>query len=263
MSVFRRRSRRELEESAEEVGGATPEVPVDEPVDEPVHRAGEAAEDEPPPVERPQGPWDVEDLPADDDEVRLDLGSIRLPGFEGMEIQVNVAEAGGEVSAVTAVAGDAALQVAPFAAPRREGIWAEVRAELAAQIAAQGGTVDEVEGPFGTELRAQVPVTTPQGQAADGQGRPALAPARFVGVDGPRWFLRGVLTGRAAVDAAAAGPLEGVFRGTVVVRGGEPRAPRDPLPLRLPDSAPAPAPEPAPARPPLDLGTGQFITEIR
>lgn len=258
MSVFRRRSRHEVESAPEDAEQEAPDTPTDA-----AEAVVEAVDEEPPPVEHPQGPWDVDDLPDDDDQVRLDLGSIRLPGFEGMEIQVNVAEGGGEVSAVTAVADDAALQVQPFAAPRREGIWAEVRAELLAQITADGGSATEVEGPFGPELHAQVPVAAPPGQPVPTQGQgQALVPARFLGVDGPRWFLRGVLTGRAAVDPNAAGPLEGVFRGTVVVRGGEPRAPRDPLPLRLPDSAPAPAPEPAPARPPLDLGTGQYITEI-
>jgi hypothetical protein len=252
VSVFRRRKSQDVDA---EVGEHSEDEAVASGPDE-------AADEVPPEAARPEGPWDVDDVPDDDDRVRLDLGSIRLPGFEGMEIQVNVAEGGSEVIAVTAVAGDAALQLQPFAAPRREGIWAEIRAELAAQIAGDGGSVEEVEGPFGPELRARVPVPQPPGQAAP-HGQGGLTPARFVGVDGPRWFLRGVLTGRAAVDAEAARQLEDVFRGTVVVRGGDPRAPREPLPLRLPDSAPPPAAEEPPARPPLDLGTGQQITEIR
>jgi hypothetical protein len=60
---------------------------------------------------------------------------------------------------------------------------------------------------------------------------------RFVGVDGPRWFLRGVFTGPAATDAAQAATLEEVLRGVVVVRGEEAMAPRDALPLRLPREA--------------------------
>lgn len=204
-------------------------------------------------VGRPRGPWDADDAP-DDDQVRLDLGSLRLPGFEGMEIQVNVAPGGSDVIGVTAVAGDAALQLQPFAAPRREGIWDEVRGVIAAEIARDGGTVIEAEGPFGPELRAKLSAQQPDGTKG-------LVPARFIGVDGPRWFLRGVLTGKAAVDEQAARRLEEVFRGTVVVRGGDPRAPQEPLPLRLPDSAPAPEPS-APARPPLDLGTGHQIAEI-
>ena len=53
----------------------------------------------------------------------------------------------------------------------------------------------------------------------DKNGRTVFAPARFLGVDGPRWFLRGVISGRAAVEDTKAEPLLQVFRDTVVVRG--------------------------------------------
>jgi hypothetical protein len=62
-------------------------------------------------------------------------------------------------------------------------------------------------------------------------------PLRFVGFDGPRWFLRGVISGQGAVQPAAAGVLESVFRDTVVVRGDAPMAPRDPIVLKLPSDA--------------------------
>lgn len=60
---------------------------------------------------------------------------------------------------------------------------------------------------------------------------------RFVGCDGPRWFLRGVISGQAAVQPEMAGILEQVFRQTVVVRGESPMAPRDPIVLKLPEDA--------------------------
>ncbi len=60
---------------------------------------------------------------------------------------------------------------------------------------------------------------------------------RFVGCDGPRWFLRGVISGQGAVQPAAAGVLESVFRDTVVLRGEAPMAPRDPIVLKLPNDA--------------------------
>jgi len=66
-----------------------------------------------------------------------------------------------------------------------------------------------------------------------------MRPIRFVGVDGPRWFLRGLLAGAAAADPAAAAPLEAVFREVVVVRGEHPVPPRDLLELRLPAEAAA------------------------
>ena len=57
--------------------------------------------------------------------------------------------------------------------------------------------------------------------------------ARFIGVDGPRWFLRGVIAGEAAVDPAAAAQVEDLFRSIVVVRDHPmPRATL--IPLRMP-----------------------------
>jgi hypothetical protein len=66
-----------------------------------------------------------------------------------------------------------------------------------------------------------------------------VRPVRFVGVDGPRWFLRGLFAGAAAADPAAAAPLEAVFSQVVVVRGDHPMPPRDLLELKLPAEAAA------------------------
>jgi hypothetical protein len=92
-----------------------------------------------------------------------------------------------------------------------------------------------------------------------------LQPTRFLGVDGPRWFLRGLLTGPAATDPQQARRLLEAFRGTVVVRGADAMAPRDMLPLRLPKEALAVGPEATePARPGLEmLERGPEITETR
>ncbi|MGB4135503.1 MAG: DUF3710 domain-containing protein, partial [Microbacterium sp.] len=59
---------------------------------------------------------------------------------------------------------------------------------------------------------------------------------RFVGVDGPRWFLRGVIGGDAASDPAAAEQVEDLFRSIVVVRGATPMPPRDLIPLKMPQT---------------------------
>ena len=116
-----------------------------------------------------------------------------------------------------------------FAAPRTEGIWDDVRGEIRANLAGHG-TVDEVDGPFGT--RAPRRPCTVQARTA---ARP-MQPVRFVGVDGPRWFLRGLFSGPAAREGGAAAPLEAVLRATVVVRGGDPMAPGDPLAAARPDA---------------------------
>jgi hypothetical protein len=61
-----------------------------------------------------------------------------------------------------------------------------------------------------------------------------------VGVDGPRWLLRGTVLGRAAIEPDAAAQLEDSFRRVIVVRGSEPMAPREPLGLTLPAGAQPP-----------------------
>ncbi|GGP41229.1 DUF3710 domain-containing protein [Streptomyces abikoensis] len=179
------------------------------------------------PGPRPDGPWDASEV-GDPAEGRVDLGGLFVPGVEGMELRVEVA--GEAIVAATVVLRDSAVQLQAFAAPKREGIWGEVREEIAAGITQQGGVVDEVEGPLGWELRAQVPVALPDGT----QG---VQLVRFVGCDGPRWFLRGVISGQGAVQPQTAGLLEQVFRDTVVVRGDSPMAPRDPIVLKLPEDA--------------------------
>ncbi len=227
--MFRRRRQGGPDQDAFEAADETApeydeaEDSLDDDPDEP-----EYASDRPrPPATRPIGPWDVTEV-ADPREGRADLGGLLAPVFEGMELRVEVQD--DEVVAVTAVVGPSAIQLQPFAAPRTEGIWDEVRTEIAASITQQGGLVDETEGPLGVELRAQVPV-----QLQDGtQGAQVL---RFVGCDGSRWFLRGVISGQAAAQPETAGAVEEIFRGTVVVRGGDPMAPRDPIPLRLPEAA--------------------------
>ncbi|MEU3722546.1 DUF3710 domain-containing protein [Streptomyces sp. NPDC031705] len=181
-----------------------------------------------PPAPRPDGPWDVSEVLGNPADGRVDLGGILVPGVEGMELRVEVA--GDAIVAATVVLGDSAVQLQAFAAPKKEGIWGEVRDEIASGITQQGGIIDEVDGALGWELRAQVPVPLPDGQTG-------AQLVRFVGVDGPRWFLRGVISGQGAVRPEAAGVLEQIFRDTVVVRGDGPMAPRDPIVLKLPNDA--------------------------
>ncbi|MDT7546308.1 MAG: hypothetical protein QOE99_2418 [Actinomycetota bacterium] len=187
--------------------------------------AVEAETEEPVAPGRPAGPWDSEDAPVDEVQ-RIDLGSLQIPVPEGTEVRVDVSPEG-DVVAATMVQGESAMQVNVFAAPKRSGIWNEVRTEIADAHLQGGGSTEQVDGPYGTELRAQVPTEVP------GQGT-MLAPARFLGVDGPRWFLRALLTGPAATDTAQAAGLERALRDVVVVRGNEAMAVRDPLPLHLP-----------------------------
>src|SRR5512143_334308 len=173
----------------------------------------------------PPGPYDEADAP-DDGVPRVDLGALRVPVLDGVEVRVDVDEAGQVVSA-TLVDGRSALQLGAFAAPKSAGIWAEVRAEIAAALRESGGSAREATGAYGVELDARVPTDQ----------RGVLAPARFVGIDGPRWFLRALITGAAAVEPAATGLLDHALRAVVVVRGEEAMPLREPLPLKLPKEA--------------------------
>lgn len=195
---------------------------------EPQHREREVVET--------TGPWDETDAP-DDGLPRVDLGSLRLPARPGTELRVDLNQQQKVVGA-TLRAGDSLLQVSAFAAPRQGGIWDEVRADLVRNASGQGASLKETEGPFGPELAGTV-VTTPPARPEEPSPAPVRRPARFLGVDGPRWFLRGMITGPAAADPDAAALLESVFRDVVVVRGSGPMAVREQLPLTLPPQAAA------------------------
>lgn len=217
---------------------------------EPDEQPDEQVDDRP----RTAGPFDVEDV--DDDLPRVDLGAVRVPGVQGMELRMEVDNTTGTISAASVLFDGSSLQLQAFAAPRSEGIWDEIRGEIAESVAQQGGSVDDLPGPFGRELLARLPTRSPE-------GRTSHRPARFIGADGPRWFLRGVITGRAAVEPEAAQVLERVFAATVVVRGTDARPPRDLLALRLPDQADV-TPTPQDEQPGFDpLTRGPEITEIR
>ena len=183
------------------------------------------------------GPYDESDAP-DDGLVRIDLGSIRLPALPGMDLRVEL-NPQQKVVGATLRAGDSQLQVSAFAAPRAGGIWDDVRADIATSASGQGGKLAEVEGPFGTELAGSIMAPAPPQPGQSSPPQPVRRPARFLGVDGPRWFLRGLISGPAAGSSEAAAALEEAFRGIVVVRGTEPMPVREQLPLSLPPQAAA------------------------
>jgi hypothetical protein len=178
--------------------------------------------------ERSAGPWDGSGGYPEGE--RIDFGSLLVPVRDGCDVQVLVSEEEGISIAV--VCAESALQLQPFAAPRSSGLWHEVLPEIAEEVAKAGGSSTEQDGPFGPELLATV---SPQQPAGEPEVPPQ--PIRFLGADGPRWFLRGLISGPAAVDASLAEPLEDVFADVVVVRGEHAEPPRKPLDIRLPDEA--------------------------
>ena len=227
-----------------------------EPTDEETVAAEESGSEEPGSEEEQGaavsygGPWDAEADSIPEME-RVDFGAIQVPIGEGIEIQLNVEAAeqddegnpvGGQFVAVTVVVGESGLQIQPFAAPKKAGIWDELRQEIAEEIKQAEGETQEAEGPFGPELHAMVPVAIPE-EMLD-QVPPEIAeqgfgwqPVRFLGVDGPRWFLRGVLQGAALQDEEQARVMEEIFANVVVARGDAPMPPRELLELTLPPEA--------------------------
>ncbi len=169
------------------------------------------------------GPWDAEDAFPERD--RADFGSLLVPVTPDQQIEL--ATDGQRVIWVSVKSGQSELRVHAFAAPRSTGLWEEVRPEIASELASVGTSAQEIDGPFGTEMFAHVPVQP---------GNPAAGtvPMRFIGVDGPRWLLRGLVIGAAANGAEPAEPFEDILSDVVVVRGDHPMPPRDMLEITLP-----------------------------
>jgi hypothetical protein len=174
------------------------------------------------------GPFDERDAPQDD-VPRIDLGALRVPVDDSYDLRVDLDE-GHQVIAATLATTEGTMQLGVFAAPRAEGLWDEVRAEIAASLEAQRrNSTHELDGEFGVELHGVVPA-----EPGPGVKPGSTVPVRFIGVDGPRWFLRALFAGPVATDAAKAQQFEDALRGVVVVRGTAPLPVRDPVPLQLP-----------------------------
>lgn len=172
-----------------------------------------------------RGPWDIADEKVPDLSTYIDFGSIRILYLQGIELRVKKQRESNQVLGITVTYKSSSVEVEAFAAPKTEGIWSEVRADLLK------GNSDarEVNGVFGKEIILPVKV---EDKTVD---------TRIVGVDGPRWMLRGVFSGVAAGDSSVAGDskkasdeavlLNKWFSDIVVDRGSEPLAPRDMIPM--------------------------------
>lgn len=265
MSIFRRRPTRDAPdtdattEPTDQVAGAEPtdEVAGADPSAEPQEesREEEPLPDPAPAYDRAEGPFDAAEIEGLGE--RLDLGALWVTGIEGMELRLEVDQEQDAVVAATAIVGDSAVQLQAFAAPKSGGQWAEIRDEIAQSVVRSKGTAQVKQGPFGAELWTTIP--TP-----GAGGRTTSNAARFAGVDGPRWFLRAVFSGRAATDEQAAAPLVDFVRSAVVVRGDSPMAPRELLPLAVPtgeDQASGGAEDAQTSLDPFERGPE--ITEVR
>ena len=153
--MFRRRRRGAGAVTAQDADRAAAEdaLSADTADDEPV---GEPAK-----TPRPDGPLDISEIdPAESGVARVDLGGLHVRIGPAMKLQVQVDERSGNGTAVMVVHEGAAVQLIAVAAPRSSGLWEQTRLQVATEARRRGGTVTEAPGPFGTEVRIVVPVTT-------------------------------------------------------------------------------------------------------
>jgi hypothetical protein len=185
---------------------------------------------------RSAGPYDISEVDLgdedddDENEPRIDLGSLVLTGFPGAELRLQVAEETSQIISAMLISDNSALELGAYAAPRSGGLWAELREDMIESATEAGGSGSLVEGPFGVELRRLLPVTTPEGEEG-------YQPSRMWVVEGPRWLLRGIVYGQAALEEGVEPPvaeLLAAFRKVIVRRGDEAMAPGDLLPLSMP-----------------------------
>jgi len=172
-----------------------------------------------------KGPFDIsEEYPEHD---RLDLGALKVPVVDGMQVRLDTDDDSQRVLAVTLIHDGGGIQLQAFATPRSEGLWNTVRGQLAESVTKQGGESTELHTSLGKELAIEVPAKTES-------GRPGKRAMRFAGIDGPRWFVRAVFSGKAVTDDEVRAELSALFRGVVVDRGEEAMAPRELIALTAP-----------------------------
>lgn len=154
----------------------------------------------------------------------LNFGSLRITPTAGVGIRADLDENTKRVVAVTLEVAGQRLQLQAFAAPKSEGLWLEALGAMEASISKQGGRAEQISGALGPELKAEVNLPA-------GGGRRSV---RYVGVDGPRWMLRGALLGDKVFIESIYQQLIQLFRGVVVDRGDTPLPPNELLPLAIP-----------------------------
>lgn len=157
----------------------------------------------------------------------VDMGSLRVPVVQGMQLRTQLAEDKKTILRVLLVLGSSGLQISLAAAPRSGGVWQEVREQVAEAYRSDGATVTEAHTRYGDELIVDSPVAMPDGSSA-------TARARIIGCEGPRWFARIDMLGPAAKDEEIASQYEKIIDRLVVVRDSQPRARLETLPLRVP-----------------------------
>ena len=180
---------------------------------------------------RPDGPFDISEVDTKDfGKGYMDLGAVKVPLRKNVSYRLEQEQANQKVFAVSAVHENSTLQIQAFAAPRSGGQWDEIRQEMFQQNkSAKGAKVTLEDGEFGKELLIRIPAKLPDGRQGE-------RPARFLGIDGPRWMIRAMIMGRAALKPDEAVILYDILKDTVIDRGDRPLPARQMLELTPPEN---------------------------
>ncbi|MEY4409368.1 MAG: hypothetical protein RLZ65_705 [Actinomycetota bacterium] len=170
------------------------------------------------------GPFDIEEIGVLTP--YLDFGSLRISPMAGVTIKADVDDQSKRIVSLSLELDGHRLQVQAFAATKSDGLWEYTMNAIAKGIAEQNGLAEVIQGVLGPELRVQTSVTE--------NGNRFLRESRFIGVDGPRWFLRGVLTGPEIYQPDTYLKLIGLYRSVAVNRGDSALPPGELLPITLP-----------------------------
>jgi hypothetical protein len=178
------------------------------------------------------GPLDISEVSIREN--LIDFGALKLPNrHPDLVIKVEMEEDSRKLVALTLETQDSMLQVSLFSAPKSTEVWPEAVEVLRESLQGQGAQVHDAVGVFGLELNVVA-------QLSQETGEPSAHHIRFIGVDGPRWLLRGSVTGAALFDAEAAAVVERIFRSVIVDRGDDPMPPRELIGLTMPAGNVAP-----------------------
>ena len=162
----------------------------------------------------------------------LNLGAVFLPNIPGLEVHLDLDPRSGIGKSVSLHLNMTIAEVQIFAAATNEDLWASMRDSITSGLREQKVDCTVEMGRFGTEIHAVMPTV-------DLDGNAHVQPVRFVGVRGPRWLVRAVISGDGALLGAqqnldAIPEIDDVISKLVINRGEEPIPPGERLALRSP-----------------------------
>lgn len=160
--------------------------------------------------------------PERDSLTTVDVGALRVALPDGVTARVVAGAPGplpGPVQELVLQTGELTVRMAAFAAPRTHDQEVGIRADLAAAP----GTP--------TALAAPAPPGAPPVRAGRYGPEFRSSDSRIIGIDGPRWHLRVIVTPAGDDDSVPAALVDEILRGTVIVRGAAAMPAGAPLPF--------------------------------